>query len=367
MLAEGFIKKGHEIEIWTPKALFFKLPVPASLKKWMGYIDQFIIFPLVVKKRLFKSRNTMFVFADNALGPWVPLVANKPHVIHCHDFMAQRTALGQIKGNRINFTGKLYQKFIRNGFKKGKNFISVSYKTQTDLHAILNRVPQYSEVIYNGLNPIFKPLSTLESREALSAKLNINLEAGYFMHLGGNMWYKNRLGVIQLYEHLRLIGKTNLPMLMLGEPSNTELLEAVNNSVYKSDIHIVTGLTDKEIQMAYSGASLFLFPSLDEGFGWPIAEAFACGCLVLTTCENPMMEVGGDAAFYIKKKPIEIASQLEWLNECAIKIEAILKLTYSEKKVRINAGFTQIEKFNLSEMIDKIECSYNHILLKSTI
>jgi glycosyltransferase involved in cell wall biosynthesis len=367
MLVEGFQKKGHEIEIWTPKALFFKLPVPASLKKWMGYIDQFIIFPLIVKKKLFKSKNTMFVFADNALGPWVPLVANKPHVIHCHDFMAQRTAIGQISENKINFTGKLYQKLIRNGFKKGANFISVSLKTQTDLHAILNRIPHFSEVAYNGLNPIFKPLDLFDCRKALSAKLKIDFETGYLLHIGGNMWYKNRIGVVKLYEHWRKIGKTKLPLLLLGEPASNDLLNTINNSVCKSDIFLFSGLSDREIHLAYCGASLFLFPSLDEGFGWPIAEALACGCLVLTTGENPMMEVGGDAAFYIKKKPNEITQEQKWLNESADKIESILQLNDLEKKLSIDAGFKQIEKFDLTKMIDKIERMYNDILLESTI
>ena len=367
MLVEGFQKKGHEIEIWTPKALFFKLPVPDSFKKWMGYIDQFIIFPLIVKKKLFKSKNTMFVFADNALGPWVPLVANKPHVIHCHDFMAQRTALGQISENKINFTGKLYQKLIRNGFKKGANFISVSLKTQTDLHAILNRIPHFSEVAYNGLNPIFKPLDLFDCRKALSAKLKIDFETGYLLHIGGNMWYKNRIGVVKLYEHWRKIGKTKLPLLLLGEPASNDLLNTINNSVYKSDIFLFSGLSDREIHLAYCGASLFLFPSLDEGFGWPIAEALACGCLVLTTGENPMMEVGGDAAFYIKKKPNEITQEQKWLNESADKIESILQLNDLEKKLSIDAGFKQIEKFDLTKMIDKIERMYNDILLASTI
>ena len=49
----------------------------------------------------------------------------------------------------------------------------------------------------------------------------------------------------------------------------------------------------------YSGAELLLFPSLEEGFGWPIIEAQASGCRVVTTGKAPMTEVGGNAAFYL--------------------------------------------------------------------
>jgi hypothetical protein len=53
------------------------------------------------------------------------------------------------------------------------------------------------------------------------------------------------------------------------------------------------GLTNEALEVAYSSAGLLLFPSLAEGFGWPIIEAQACGCPVLTTAEPPRNEIGG--------------------------------------------------------------------------
>ena len=63
----------------------------------------------------------------------------------------------------------------------------------------------------------------------------------------------------------------------------------------------------------------------------------------------------------------EIKQEQKWLNESADKIESILQLNDLEKKLSIDAGFKQVEKFNLKEMIDKIERMYNEILLKSKI
>jgi len=97
MISQGMHARDHLAEEWTAKPFFYKLPFPAKLKKWLGYIDQFIVFPMQVRWRLRQlPPDTLFVFSDQALGPWVPLVANRPHVIHVHDFMALPADCGEL-------------------------------------------------------------------------------------------------------------------------------------------------------------------------------------------------------------------------------------------------------------------------------
>ena len=52
MLLRGMQERGHEVEVWSPKARFYKLPMKDSLKKWLGYVDQYIVFPMEVKFKL---------------------------------------------------------------------------------------------------------------------------------------------------------------------------------------------------------------------------------------------------------------------------------------------------------------------------
>ena len=61
----------------------------------------------------------------------------------------------------------------------------------------------------------------------------------------------------------------------------------------------LTNITNEDLRALYSKATALLFPSLREGFGWPIIEAQACGCPVFTSDRVPMTEVGGDAAIYL--------------------------------------------------------------------
>jgi glycosyltransferase involved in cell wall biosynthesis len=363
MLVQGMKERGHEVQVWTPKARFYKLPLTQSLKKWLGYIDQYLVFPVEVKFRLRDcSKDSLFVFADQALGPWVPLVKNRPHMVHCHDFLALESALGRIPENPTGFTGKQYQNYICNGFSKGKHFICISQKTKEDLHHFHRGNIESATVCYNGLNRPFKALDIVESRRSLTQQLQIELSSGYLMHIGGNQYYKNRKGVLEIYEEWRNSSTQQLPLLMIGSEPTDELMEFHEKLVFKKDIHFISNLSDEYINAAYSGATCLLFPSLDEGFGWPIAEAMASGCPVITTNKAPMNEVGGAAAFYVDKKPTA-ADCILWKTNSAILLEDVVSLSALQRKETIEKSLRQSHKFSSKDALDAIEACYKKILL----
>ncbi|PVY38672.1 glycosyltransferase [Pontibacter virosus] len=363
MLAVGMEQRGHDIEVWSPKPMFYRIPVPASMRKWLGYIDQYVVFPVLLRHRLIKcSPETLFVLTDQALGPWVPLVSNRFHVIHCHDFMAQLSAIGEIAENPTSWTGCYYQAYIRRGYSRGMNFICVSNKTHTDLHRLHQNCPRISEVVYNGFNRAFKPYASTEARARLGEEVGIKLSQGYILHVGGNEWYKNRLGVIEIYNAWRQNSQRTVPLLMVGHAPSSILQKAHSASPYKEDIHWISGLGDEMVCIAYSGANVLLFPSLAEGFGWPIAEAMACGCPVITTNEAPMTEVAGEAGFYIPRRPVNNQSIEKWTLEAGKVVEKILLLTPRERESVIQKGVLNIERFDAGLTIDKIETIYENII-----
>jgi hypothetical protein len=110
--------------------------------------------------------------------------------------MALRSATKKVPENKIGFTGKLYQRYIQHGFSKGKNFIAISKKTKSDLRFFHKRKIENCVVCYNGFNRIFTPIETNKARIILSEYVNKDLSNGYFLHVGGNQFYKNRKGVI---------------------------------------------------------------------------------------------------------------------------------------------------------------------------
>ena len=363
MIAEGMRARGHQVDIWTARPLAYGVPAPARFKKWLGYIDQFIFFPLLVRWRLRRlEANTLFVFGDQALGPWVPLVACRPHVIHVHDFMALRSALGEFAQNPTGWTGRQYQALIRRGFSQGNYFVSVSDSTRGQLQRFLPHQPDVSEVIYNGLNYPFRRMSAAEAMaELLPAGLAPPPE-GFVLHVGGNEWYKNRLGVLEIYDAYAQQTHNPLPLWLVGTEPSLDLKERARRITPKGKVRFLSGLSNKQVCAAYSAARLMLFPSLAEGFGWPIAEAMACGCLVLTIGEAPMTEVGGDAAFYIPSRPQHDSGT--WAKQAGARVVEIFQLAPEETSSRRQSGYRQVAKFDANQTLNAYERIYRQALGK---
>ncbi|WP_448702986.1 glycosyltransferase family 4 protein [Mucilaginibacter sp. AW1-3] len=368
MLSEGMRNRGHQVELLTAKPVFYKLPLPKALRKWMGYIDQYIIFPVKFKSKIKRAApDTLYVFTDHALGPWMPFVVNKNHVVHCHDFLAQQSALRHFPQNKTGWTGRKYQAFIRRGYTRAKNFISVSKKTQTDLHEFLGYVPQVSEVVYNGLNQLFAVKDSIECRKTLHHYTDIDLSKGYILHVGGNQWYKNRWGVIKIYDAWRAQSKINLPLLMIGQLPSPSILAAWDSSNYKSDIHLLSGIQDDLIRTAYSGATVMLFPSIAEGFGWPIVEAMASGCPVITSDAAPMTEVAGQAGCLIPVMPCDKNSLNAWAASAALVLESVINLPAEKRKELVDSGLINAKRFDKNTALTHIENIYLRIIENFTV
>jgi len=362
MIAEGMRTRGHCVDEFTAQPLFYKLPVPLRLRKWLGYIDQFIVFPLQMRWRLRRlPADALFVFSDQALGPWVPLVAKRPHAIHVHDFMALRSALGEFSENPTGWTGRQYQRLIRRGFEQGRVFVSGSEKTRSDLHRFLPKGPDVSTVVHHGLNFPFRRMSQAECATTLSPAGLTLPPSGFLLHVGGNQWYKNRAGVLEIYQAYVTTTSRPLPLWMVGDSPTPLMREMAERMAGKGEVRFLTGLFNEAVCAAYSSARLMLFPSLAEGFGWPIAEAMACGCVVLTTDEAPMTEVGGDVAFYIPRRSNGTAA--EWADQAAKRVAAVLDLLSPAALQKLRqAGFSQAAKFDKERTLDAYERIYQQAL-----
>ena len=365
MIAVGMKQKGHQVKAWSPRALFFKLAFKKPmLEKWLGYLDQYVIFPIEVKLKLFScSKDTLFVFSDNALGPWIPLVKKRYHVVHCHDFLAQQSSFGLLPENKTGISGKYYQKFIRWGYRKADNFICISKKTQTDLFFMLTKTPKISRVVYNGLNQNFEAVKNkITVREALSNRYKIDLFDGYILHVGGNAFYKNKIGVLEIYDQWAKDFKATVPLVLIGE-TPTELMNAFKErSIVSKSIYFITNTDDLQLQQFYQGASVMVFPSLYEGFGWPIVEAMASGSLVITTNEDPMREVADDAGFYIPKKPNDAEQILNWKIVAAQELEKVTQLSAAQLEDAIQKSILHSKEFSAQGFVDSIETIYLEIL-----
>jgi len=160
-------------------------------------------------------------------------------------------------------------------------------------------------VVPNPLSPVFHP-ATMGEVAQIRAICGLAEGEEYLLHVGKDNWYKNRPGVLRIMAELRKSNRFNkVKLVMAGAPLPTTLRKTA--TALQGVIECV-GPTDDQLCALYTGALAFIFPSIEEGFGWPILEAQACGCPVITTARPPMSEVAGAGALLIDPEdPAEAA------------------------------------------------------------
>jgi glycosyltransferase involved in cell wall biosynthesis len=213
--------------------------------------------------------------------------------------MAVRSALGEIPQHPTSWTGRKLQRTILKGLTKAQHVACVSEATRKDFLRIVGLPEERVSRVYNSLT---YPYSRMETHEASARlrKLRIDPSELFLLHVGGNQWYKNRLGVLRIFSILcKTARKRTFKLVMVGKPWTAEMRQFIRESGISDLALEFSGVSDEDLRALYSAATMLLFPSLEEGFGWPIVEAQACGCPVATSKRPSMDEVAGDAAIYI--------------------------------------------------------------------
>lgn len=297
LLRVGLTQAGHEVNLLKPTPVLGRIkPAARGIGKWLGYVDKFVIFPQRLKDEA-KWADIVHI-CDHSNSFYVKYVSSRPHTVTCHDLIAISSALKECPESRTSWTGRQLQRIILRGLKKAGHVICVSEATRDEVIRLAKLPENKVSLIYNGLNYSYAPLS--EGPEEKSG-VDIEPRQPYLLHVGGNQWYKNRLGVLKIFVQLQgmISVAPMMKLIMVGKPWTREMREFVSLNGLRDRVVELTNATNADLQVLYSGAVALLFPSLREGFGWPIVEAQACGCPVFTSDRTPMTEVGGNAAIYL--------------------------------------------------------------------
>ena len=164
--------------------------------------------------------------------------------------------------------------------------------------------------------------------------LSRELLAPYLLHVGSDTWYKNRRGVLRIYgEVRRRLGRAAPDLIMVGSALEPKA----------PGVHYLEEVTDTMLADLYRNAALLLFPSLYEGFGWPVVEANACGCPAVVSGIAPLVEAGGSAAALI--------SDPRDIDEAADRVLEVLRSDNNTLLDRREAAYSNACRFPSCEMI----------------
>lgn len=303
-----YLSCGDPVRVIRPLALFGRLNsfyTPAA--KWFGYIDKYLVFPLYLLHVRYWAdpANTVFHIVDHSNALYIPFLYASKVIVTCNDVLAIRAAKGHFFGQVTGILGRILQFFISYGLRSASHIVCISINTRAELLSLLDLDPNSVSVALLPLNHQYSRLLPSQALSLLSpypCLQPITLAHGFILHVGGNEWYKNRIGVCHIYQQYFLMASKQdipiVPLILAGKPISSEIADFINANSYLP-IYQVIQPSSQQLQSLYSLATLLLFPSHHEGFGWPILEAMACGCPVVTTDRPPMTEVAGSAGFYI--------------------------------------------------------------------
>ena len=302
VMIDGLTAAGIEAELIQPQPFFGRFRFAGGfVAKWMAYLDKFILFRRRLADRL-RKRPAIVHICDHSNAMYAKWVDEIPVVVTCHDLLAVRGALGEPTDTPASATGKLLQRWIVRGLESATVVVCVSTATLHDAKRLLRRTggKPALETIVNGLNYPYRVLPDGEARSRLADVPALGSDTPFVLHVGSNLRRKNREGVLRIFARVK--DQWNGQLVFAGDRLSESLVSLGRELGLADRIVEVSNVDDAVLEALYNRATALLFPSTFEGFGWPIAEAHACGCPVLCVDRDPMKDVAGDAALV---RPLE--------------------------------------------------------------
>lgn len=187
-----------------------------------------------------------------------------------------------------------------------------SHSVREDILRLFSALPpERVRVIPPGIAESFSPKTASEVKPALD---RLNVRWPYILHVGNVNPRKNLERLVESYR--RLIAEIPEHLVLAGslEYSYDELLRLVDEPDLRDRVHLLGYVSDEDLPLLYAGARLFVFPSLQEGFGFPPLEAMACGVPVLASFSSSLAENLAGAAELVPPDDVRgIASAIERL------------------------------------------------------
>jgi glycosyltransferase involved in cell wall biosynthesis len=273
-------------------------------------------------------------------------------VLFCSDFMVPYFSLG-IKTIPVfhdaffweypEHYNKYWLVFFRNlglaAAKKSAFVVTPTQYASNQLAKYTGINPNKIQVIGEAPKTIDTSISDNETSTIVKQILNLN----YILHVGTLEKRKNLVALIQAFKIVRENGFPNLKLVLVGKASNkitlddsSAIKEAIMQQQLTHDVILTDYLCDVEVQQLYQKAKLYVFPSINEGFGIPVLEAFKYQVAVVIANNTCLPEVAGKAAKCFNPFSVEdMANVIITL----LKDEP-LRQTYIEK------GNEQLQKFS---------------------
>lgn len=198
--------------------------------------------------------------------------------------------------------------FSAHAVREADEIIAVSRATADDIARYYGRTKNV-HVIHHGVDhERFRAPGEAEQEGSWGQLKSLypDLKKPFVLYVGQLQPRKNLVRLIEAFEQLRR-SETELQLVLAGGEGwlKKPIFTAINSSTEVKNILALGVVPDSLLPALYWQAEVFVLPSLYEGFGMPILEAFACGCPVVTSNVSSMPEVAGGAAVLVNPTSVE--------------------------------------------------------------
>src|SRR4051812_32070191 len=193
--------------------------------------------------------------------------------------------------------------------KRSSCILTVSEASKRDILHFFNVSPEKIVVIPNAIDERFS--ITPSDEDVARVKERYQLDQRFVLYVGNIKPHKNLVRLIEAFSELRREDFDDVRLLIIGDEISK--LPALRRAVHRHKLHkhvrFLGYLPDETLAILYRLASVFVFPSLYEGFGLPPLEAMASGTPVVTSNVSSLPEIAGDAAVLVD--PYKVDSIVE--------------------------------------------------------
>ena len=224
----------------------------------------------------------------------MPYLPNVPSVITCYDLIPLIYPEYYTVSQRL-----IYRLAHYLALRAARVILAISEATKADLVRIFHLDPQRVLVTPLAADTSFAPCSRMQV-DAL--RLKYTLPERYVLYLGSNKPHKNLIRLVQAWQMANVkhyMSNTQLVIAGQWDELYPEAKRLAAELGLKDQVIFVGAVEEIDLPALYSGATLFVFPSLYEGFGLPVLEAMACGTPVISSNTSSLPEVAGKAALLI--------------------------------------------------------------------
>ena len=184
------------------------------------------------------------------------------------------------------------QRMIRRSLHRGDHVIAVSHNTKNDLMHHFEVDGSKIEVIHNGVEEVFRHRLPAEDLQRWLRDLGVTQP--YLLFVGNPAKpHKNLDTVVQAYARARRMAQFDAPLICVGSRQGSEfkIRQRANYLGIGDKVRLLGHVAQEALPAIYQGATLFLYPTLYEGFGLPVIEAMASGVPVITSNTSALKEI----------------------------------------------------------------------------